>query len=217
MGTQRAPNIITNPQVTKLSATEITSIVSGGVPETGMPAFQGLGKPAIDSVVTYVRELQGKQSSRRLPGNPRNGETLFFGPGGCSSCHMAAGRGGFIGPDLTAYSQTHSADQIKATIINPAERESYAVMVTATTKSGERYEGILRNEDNFSLQLQSADGKFHFFSKADLKTIARNPGSIMPSDYESKLTAAGLNDVVSYLLTLGNSSAATHKRGEDEE
>ena len=36
-----------------------------------------------------------------------------------------------------------------------------------------RYQGIIRNEDNFSLQLQSEDGAFHFLSKADLKTIER--------------------------------------------
>jgi putative heme-binding domain-containing protein len=130
---------------------------------------------------------------------------------------MAAGRGGFIGPDLTTLSQTHSAEQIKAAITKPAERESHTVMIAATTGNGQRYEGVLRNEDNFSLQLQSADGQFHFLSKADLKTITWNQGSIMPSDYESKLTEAGLNDIVSYLLSLANTSAPTHADGENDE
>ena len=46
-------------------------------------------------------------------------------------------------------------------------------MVTATTTNGDSYQGIIRNEDNFSLQLQSEDGAFHFLSKADLKTVER--------------------------------------------
>lgn len=215
-GSQRAPNIVTNPQVQKLTATEIFHIVFDGVPETGMPPFSRLGKPAVTSVVAYVRNLQGKNRVSPLPGDPQRGEEIFFGSGQCSTCHTAAGRGGFIAPDLSAYGQTHSADKIRAAIINPAERDSIRSVVTATTANGERYPGIVRNEDNFSLQLQSSDGAFHFFSKADLKTIERAEGSIMPSDYATRLSAAELNDLVSYLLSLGRTSAPADSRREDE-
>ncbi len=208
MGSERAPNIITNPQVQKLSASEMFSVISAGLPGTGMPAFQRLGKSAITSLVAYVKGLQGKNQTAPLPGDPKNGEALFFGSAQCSTCHMASGRGGFIAPDLSAYGQTHAAEQIKSAVVNPAARESVRPMVTATTANGDRYQGIIRNEDNFSLQLQSEDGAFHFLSKADLKTIERGQGSIMPSDYSSRLSAAQLNDIVSYLLNLGNTSAA---------
>lgn len=121
---------------------------------------------------------------------------------------MASGRGGFIAPDLSTYGQTHSVEQIKSAIVNPSARESVKSMVTATAANGDRYKGIIRNEDNFSLQLQSEDGAFHFLSKADLKTIERGQESIMPSDYASRLSAVQLNDIVSYLLKLSNDSAA---------
>jgi cytochrome c oxidase cbb3-type subunit III len=217
MGSERAPNIISNPQVQKLSASEMFTVISGGVPGTGMPAFQRLGKPAITSLVAYVKGLQGKNQTARLPGDPKNGEALFFGSTQCSSCHMAAGRGGFIAPDLSTYGQTHAPEQIESAIMNPAARDSTKSIVTATTASGERYQGIVRNEDNFSLQLQSEDGAFHFLAKTDLKKIERGQGSIMPSDYSSRLTAAQLNDVVSYLLSLGNTSAAPRPRHDDDE
>jgi cytochrome c oxidase cbb3-type subunit III len=90
-------------------------------------------------------------------------------------------------------------------------------MVTATAKDGERYQGIIRNEDNFSLQLQSMDGTFHFLSKADLKTIDRSQESIMPSDYGSKLSAAQLNDLISYLLSLGQASVPAEKHSGDDD
>ena len=208
MGSERAPNIITNPQVQKLSASEMFGVISGGVPGTGMPAFQRLGRPAIASLVSYLKNLQGKNKSAPLPGDPKSGEALFFGNAQCSTCHMAAGRGGFIAPDLSAYGQTHGAEQVKSAITNPAARDSVKSLVTASTADGDRYQGIIRNEDNFSLQLQSEDGAFHFLSKADLKTIDREQRSIMPSDYSSRLSATQLNDIVSYLLSLGNNSSA---------
>jgi cytochrome c oxidase cbb3-type subunit 3 len=217
MGGERAPNIITNPQVQRLSASEMFSVISGGVPGTGMPAFQRLGKPAITSLVVYVKSLQGKNQTARLPGDPKSGEALFFGNAQCSTCHMASGRGGFIAPELTAYGQTHGAEQIKSAIVNPAARNSVKPIVTAATTNGELYHGIIRNEDNFSLQLQSEDGAFHFLSKADLKSIERGQDSIMPSDYSSRLSAAQLNDIVSYLLSLRSTSAAPVARHEDEE
>jgi putative heme-binding domain-containing protein len=192
-------------------------VISAGVPGTGMPAFQRLGKPTITSLVIYLKNLQGKDHTAPLPGDPKRGEALFFGNAQCSSCHMAAGRGGFIGPDLSSYSQTHGTDKIKSAITNPSEKDSLKPMVTVVTANGNRVQGIIRNEDNFSLQLQSADGAFHFLSKADLKTIERAPGSIMPSDYASRLSEEQLNDIVSYLLTLGKPSNAAHTRGEDDE
>jgi cytochrome c oxidase cbb3-type subunit III len=216
MGSERAPNIVTNPQVQKLSAGEMFRIVSAGVPGTGMPAFQRLGKPAITSLVAYLKDLQGKNQFAPLPGDPKRGEALFFGSAQCSTCHMAAGRGGFIAPDLSSYSQTHTAEKIKSAITNSAERDSTKAMVTAIAANGDHYQGIIRNEDNFSLQLQSTDGAFHFLSKADLKTIDREQHSIMPSDYASRLSAAQLNDVVSYLLNLGQSSAAHPHREDDK-
>jgi cytochrome c oxidase cbb3-type subunit III len=209
LGSERAPNIITNPQVQKLSAREMFDVISGGVPETGMPGFERLGKAAITSLVAYIKGMQGQNQSTPLPGDPKSGEALFFGSAQCSNCHMAAGRGGFIGPDLSAYGQTHARDQIKAAIVNPAARESVKPMITAIAANGERYQGIIRNEDNFSLQLQSEDGAFHFLSKSDLKTIERGQVSIMPSDYSSRLSADQINNLVSYLLSLPSNSSAT--------
>ena len=217
MGSERAPNIVTNPQIQKLSAAEVSRIVSAGVPGTGMPAFQRLGKLSIASVVAYLRDLQGKNRSAPLPGDPQRGQALFFASAQCSNCHMAAGNGGFIGPDLSTYGQTHTAEKIRSAITNPAERDSINSLVTAIAANGNRYQGIIRNEDNFSLQLQSADGAFHFLSKADLQTIDRSQGSIMPSDYASRLSEVQLNDIVSYLLALGRTSAPAGNRRQDDE
>src|SRR3989442_6159126 len=47
---------------------------------------------------------------------------------------------------------------------------------------------------NFSLQLQSLDGTFHLFSKADLDQLEFLPKSLMPSDYGSVLSSGEIDD-----------------------
>jgi len=216
-GSQRAPNIVSNPQVVKLSPQEMFQIISEGVLGTGMPAFKRLGQPAIKDTVAYIRSLQGNRASAPLPGDPKHGESIFSAEGLCSNCHMAGGRGGFIASDLSTYGQTHDAQAIRAAITSPAARERAIGLVTVITATGESFEGIVRNEDNFSLQLQAVDGSFHFLSKSDIKTIDRRQGSMMPSNYGSKLSDAQLNDLVSYLLKVAQSSTPpdTHHQEED--
>jgi len=59
---------------------------------------------------------------------------------------------------------------------------------------------MVRNEDNFSMQLQSSDGVFHFFSKSELAAINYRKESLMPADYGSKLTAEEVDALAAYLF-----------------
>ena len=215
-GTQRAPNIASGVSVEKLSSADILRIVSDGVPGTGMPGFRSLGEERLNAVVRYLGELQGKKNVALVPGTPERGSAIFFGKGNCAACHMIAGSGGFIAPDLTSYAQSHSPERIKAAITDPTTRDSSMTMVTVTAADSRQYRGIVRNEDNFSLQLETMDGSFHFFNKSGLKRIDRETASVMPSDYGSKLTSSELDDLVSYLLSLDASHPAPVKDNDQE-
>jgi cytochrome c oxidase cbb3-type subunit 3 len=83
--------------------------------------------------------------------------------------------------------------------------------VTATIRGGEKVIGRIRNEDNFSLQLQTLDGTFHFLAKSDLEGLEYNSQTLMPSDYSSTLSPDELNDVVSFLMKAANVSAGESK------
>lgn len=201
LGTQRAPNIITAARVQQLSSQQLLRILSDGIPSAGMPAFGSLGVAKLKTVVRYVKNLQGNVSLVPLPGDPNRGKQIFSGLGVCSSCHMVAGSGGFIASDLTGYALTHNTDQIRAAIVKP-EEHSASHIVTVTLKDGRQYKGIVRNEDNFSMQLQALDGSFYFLSNFELQRIDRATASSMHSDYGSKLSPDQLNDLVSYLLSV---------------
>jgi cytochrome c oxidase cbb3-type subunit 3 len=165
-------------------------------------------------VVLYVRSLQGRGEAGRLPGNPEAGKGLFFGKAGCAECHMVAGAGGFIGSDLSNYAATESAQEIRDAILHPeAKADPAKKAVLVTTMSGEQLTGIARNEDNFSLQLQTLDGSFHLFTKTDLKSVEHQDRSLMASDYGSRLSRVELNDIVSYMMSVAKSNLAGAKPG----
>jgi len=54
--------------------------------------------------------------------------------------------------------------------------------------------------------LQTLDGAFHFLSKSDIDELQPNPQPLMPSDYGSKLAPQEVNDIVSYLMSVGNAN-----------
>ena len=187
-GGERAPDISERPRVQQLSDDQLFKIIENGIPETGMPAFRSLRSPAIKAVVAYLRTLQGAKWAVNLPGDPAHGETIFTGKAGCSGCHMVAGKGGFIASDLSAYARAHTVEQIRKEITTPPTSNHRARMVTATARSGEKYTGRIRNEDNFSLQLQTLDGMFHFLAKSEIETLEYSSQPLMPSDYGSTLS-----------------------------
>jgi cytochrome c oxidase cbb3-type subunit III len=220
-GGERAPNIAESPKVQRLSDAQIAHIIENGIPGSGMPAFHSLERSDIKAVVTYLRTLQGTKKPVKLPGDPARGETIFFGKAGCSGCHMVAGKGGFIASDLSGYARTHTVEQARSAITNPAPSdnrsgERQARMVTAIIRGGEKYVGRIRNEDNFSLQLQTLDGTFHFVAKSDLEGLEYSSQTLMPSDYRSTLSPNELNDIVSYLMSVANARARESETPEKE-
>ena len=223
-GGDKAPAIATMPSVVALSDDDLVKIVHDGTP-AGMPAFPQLGDADIRAVVDYLRTLQGKTSSNApvtaVVGNSNSGHTLFFGNAQCYSCHMVGGAGGFIASDLTVYGQSHSEDAIIQAIVTPdSPLVAAARVVEVRTRSGQKLTGVVRSEDNFTLELQTQDGRYHFLERNTLADVQYTDHSLMPHDYGTRLTPAELNDIASYLIVTGKaappSPPARGRRGGDQ-
>jgi cytochrome c oxidase cbb3-type subunit III len=211
-GGERAPDIATSPKVQSQTDSNVTQIISNGIPSGGMPAFGYLDAPTIRALVRYLRFLQGQTGSAALPGNPQNGKAIFFGRARCSACHLAGGEGGFIAADLSSYGRQRPLEEIRDAIVKPTEQSNAARgTVRIETRTGQTMAGVLRNEDNFSLQLQSLDGTFHLIMKSDVRNMTRDSKSLMPADYGSTLSAGELNDLISFLMSV----AQRDKSGPD--
>jgi len=127
---------------------------------------------------------------------------------------MINGSGGFFGADLSSYGSNASMEEIRSAITDPdKDLDPRARTVLVTTREGRQFTGIARNEDNFSLQLQSLDGTFHLLAKSDLEHLEYQPKSLMPSNYGSLLSASELNDLVSYLIRTAQATRLTQAPG----
>src|SRR5512141_3012929 len=129
---------------------------------------------------------------------------------------MISGQGGFLGPGLADYGATAAPEAMRLEIIKsprvPSPGYRTAVMTTA---NGDQFEGLIRNEDNFSVQLQTKDGSFHFFKKAELRNFEHRTGSLMPGNYRELLSDADLNDLVSYLMSTPDPNKALPPRKKE--
>lgn len=200
-GSDRAPNITDTLHIRQISDGQLAHIIGNGIPGTGMPAFHSLSDSQIRELIAYLRSAGGSSTPAKLPGNPEKGEAIFFGQAGCSNCHMIAGKGGFIASDLTNYARTHSVEQIHDAIVDSTAGDKKVRLATAVLRDGEKYAGRVRNEDNFSLQLQSLDGTYHLILKSDLQKLDYDSQPLMPGNFGSSLTPSELDDLISYLLS----------------
>jgi len=71
--------------------------------------------------------------------------------------------------------------------------------------------GLVRNEDNFSVQLQSEDGSFHLLLKSELQKMEYQLQPLMPQTMPKGSARQELDDLVGYLQSV--SSTKEHLQG----
>jgi putative heme-binding domain-containing protein len=203
-GGEKGPNIATRPEISRRSDNEILAILQHGVPAAGMPAFSRLGDAKLQAVVRHLRSLQGVNAKTEVAGNVNEGRKLFFREGGCATCHMINGAGGFLGSDLSHYGAITAVAEMREQIMNH-DQSPRARTIVVSTRDGRKLSGFARNEDNFSLQLQTLDGNFHFLDKSTVVSVDYPPGAAAV-DSEKKLTKSDLDALISYLVSVARNS-----------
>ena len=187
-GSERGPDIASRPEVVLKTDAELAHILASGKPAGGMPPFSSLGVAKLSAMVAYLRTLQGRGNGLALPGDPERGRALFFGKARCSQCHSIAGQGGFFAPDLTTYDGRLDGNELRTKILSPdQELDPRRGLVHAVLSDGAELTGAVRNEDNFSIQLQTSDETFHLLSKSEVRSQTYVGASGMPRDYGEKL------------------------------
>jgi putative heme-binding domain-containing protein len=195
----RGPSLIEARNIRRAPNTELFDWIQKGIPGTDMPPAP-LPDENIWQLSAYVRNLSAPAYDQPLPGNPEAGREVFFGQGGCTKCHMIRGQGGLAGPDLTNAGATRKQVQIREAIIDPNKRitEGFTPVVVKL-KAGKTIEGVAKNFDNYSMQVLATDGSLHLLRKAEIESVVYRAESWMPAGYAERLTAAELDDLVSFL------------------
>ena len=220
-GGARGPDLTTGSWSHGGSDGELFRTIGNGVPGTAMAAHR-LTDDEIWRIVSYLRTQQ--QAAAPATGDPHRGETLFFEGGRCSRCHIVAGRGGRLGPELSYIGSARPRSYLIESIREPdrqlADNRTFGSdstlkydTVTVVTGDGRTIVGVPMNEDTFTVQIMDASESIHSFQKKSLKSLRHEDRSLMPAYGPGGLSDADLQDLVSYLQSLRAPSPAPEKGG----
>jgi putative heme-binding domain-containing protein len=183
---------------------DIINTILNGVPGTGMPAFEMI-LPRAQVITAYLRSLAAEPagiSQAAKAGDRARGKAIFEGAAGCANCHRVRGVGGTSGPDLTDIGLNRRAIEIETAILKPGPGKALENRpVHVVPKNRAAINGLLLNEDTFTVQITGPDGKLDSFQRADLNDFSFLEQSLMPS-YAGKLNPQELADVIAYLAAL---------------
>lgn len=191
----------------------LLALVQNGIPNTAMPGAWDLDDREAALVGAYVRSL-GKLPAEAVSGDPVRGRAVYEGKGGCAACHILAGVGRGLGPELTEIGALRGTLYLREAILDPGkalpdrpvpyEPGAYAgyLVTRAILGDGREVLGARVNEDTFTIQLRDAAGLLHSLRKSELRALEKQAGrSLMPA-YGATLAPAEVDDLVAYLAGL---------------
>ncbi len=199
---------------------EMFQVISNGIPGTVMPANgtngQGVGMTdeEIWQIITYIRSQEVKASAKPL-GNAAHGKTLFYSDANCSLCHMVNGKGGRVGPDLSAVGGSRTREALIDSVRNPSRRLAWGLTestkefpqeyetVTLVTNDGKEIKGVTLNEDSFTVQVMDMNEQLHLLEKDKLRSFEKSRESAMPKYGTDVLSDKDLEDIVAFLASAG--------------
>ena len=186
-------------------------VINDGIVGTGMPGTFGPNDAELWQIAGYVRSL-GQLPHEELPGDPVRGQRIYETRGVCATCHITAGVGRGIGPELTDVGLRRNQPYLRRALTNPdadqpmlsgrmTGRVNAFLTVRVVSPDGE-FEGLRINEDEFSIQLRDLDGNVRSFDKRQLLNLERAYGHSLMPGYERVLSGTEVDDLVAYLMSL---------------
>jgi putative heme-binding domain-containing protein len=173
-------------------------IIRNGVPGSSMPPSSA-SDTELWAIVAHLRSIS-VMPPLETTGNPDRGLARFEEE--CSGCHQVRGRGGALGPDLTAIGSARSREALTTALREPSAVVALGFRAAKFRAGGELVEGAVKGEDAFSLQVMTVDSELRAFPKRGLAELDRSAKSLMPVFDEGKLSDAELEDLLAYLGTL---------------
>jgi len=184
----------------------LIDLLDEGIPGTGMPAIWTLDEHQTAQVAGYVRTL-GELEAEEMPGNPGRGRDIYQKSGGCPACHIVAGHGIGIGPELTHVGDQRGLDYLRQSLMDPAATQSqtmgYQDYLTVRVKSLQaEVEGLRVNEDAFTIQVRDMSGTIHSFRKDELTEFEKIFAHSLMPEYSAALSDEDMDDLISYMMSL---------------
>jgi cytochrome c oxidase cbb3-type subunit III len=181
---------------------KIGPVVRNGRPEKGMPRF-GVSDQELAALVEFIHD-QKKQAETKKKGGRRGvdvadlqtgnvdaGIQYFNGAGGCSSCHSPTG-------DLAGVAKRFQGLKLEQRLMYPHGAKA---KVSVALPSGQTVAGELAYQDEFTIALRDASGRYRSWPVSAVKFTVDNPAEAH-ARLLAKYTDDDIHNLMAYLQTL---------------
>ena len=141
------------------------------------------------------------QAIALIKGDRGRGESLFGKH--CSSCHKIDGKGGVIGPDLSAINRKFDKQTLLEAIIHPDAGIVFGYETwTVTLADGRSFFGFIVADGPQTVTIRDLAGKNQVVEESLIRTRKKHEGSVMPAPQALGLDAENLGDISEYLMRM---------------
>jgi quinoprotein glucose dehydrogenase len=205
---------INSPKADTVLATWLDKLLASNVPrELELDLLEAVGarrSPALKEKLAKYEATRPKKESidpwreTLYGGDQARGKAIFFERAEvmCVRCHVVAGVGGKVGPELTKIAAEKPREYLLESVVDPnkviAKGFDTAVL---TLDDGRTVAGIVKAEDAKELTLMTPEAKLITVDKSKIDDRSRGK-SAMPQDVAKPLSKAELRDLVEYLSSL---------------
>jgi putative heme-binding domain-containing protein len=179
---------------------ELFRVIQNGVAGTEMPGLY-MDEDSIWKILLFVRtlEVDAGEACEPTPGSAQAGRQLF--EASCSSCHTVGPLGGRLGPDLTYVGLNYSREQLRDAILEPSKDVAARYQSVELTAQGKKIEGVLLNEDGYSLSLMDRDENMRSYYRTEVENVRKTGASLMPA-YGGIFNDKQIDDLSAYMCSL---------------
>src|SRR5260370_31831943 len=133
---------------------------------------------------------------------------------------MVNGKGGRVGRALTSGGTSRSVDYLAESVRSRRKRLATGLSepmkdfsqeyetATVVTPEGTKLQGVVLNEDSFTIQMLDTREELHAFEKAKLRSFEKTRESLMPAYDAKSLAEKDLKDLIAFLLAASEKGCA---------
>jgi putative membrane-bound dehydrogenase-like protein len=132
-----------------------------------------------------------------LKPDSKNGHAMF--QKNCTACHVFAGEGHIVGPDLTGIRNQPSEVLLLHIIVPEYEIVPIYTCYNIETKEGQGFTGLLAAETPTAITVRMAQGLEQQIPRADIATMTTSRLSLMPDELEKAMSRQDMADLIAFL------------------
>jgi len=191
-----------DPGLTNLSPSLLDRVFQACSPEirTASVALRKKLRASDEEQVKRLAVLEAEMSD----GDSSRGQAVFTGQrAACIACHPVQGKGGRIGPDLSAIGARRNTRDLLEAILYPSSSlargfESFSIV----TKDGKIYTGMILSETTDAIQILTTEQQEMTLRRDQIDELQPSKTSIMPAGLDRTMSVEDLKDLVAYLQSL---------------